>query len=185
MADQDQRVCIGKITSVHGIQGAVKIRAYTENPSNITKYGEITNADGSKVFDLKVRVVKQETVVATIKGVDTRNDAEILRGTKLYILRQNLPSLYAEEHFYVDELVGLDVYHAVSEALYGEVIGVYNYGASDIVEIRSADTGNEEMFVFTHDVVPEVNIEEGYIVIDPPDVEFVSDNDNDDQAGAL
>lgn len=173
-----KRVCIGKISGVHGIQGAVRIHVFTEDPADITAYGNVGNADGSQIYSIKVRSTKKDIAIATIKGVDTRDEAEKLRGTKLYVERENLPSLENEE-FYIEDMVGADVFRVGREGVYGEVIAVYNYGASDIIEVRVQRTEKEEMFVFTQDVVPEVNLDEGYIIVDPLEVMFVSDNDNE------
>ena len=50
--------------------------------------------------------------------------------------------------------------------LFGRVDGVFNFGAGDIVEVKLSKEKGKRMYPFSDNVVPEVNIEEGYIVID-------------------
>lgn len=170
-------VCVGVVTSAHGIRGAVNIKSYTENPSDISSYGPIYSEGGEKEYKIKILSVKKDRVIAIIDGLDTRNDAEKLKGLKLFVSRSALPDIDNDEEFYSEDLIGISaIFDDGTE--FGTVKAIHNYGACDILEIQLKDSDREELVAFTRELVPEVNIEEGYIVIDLPEIEFVSDNDN-------
>jgi 16S rRNA processing protein RimM len=171
-------ICVGMITSAHGIRGAVNIKSYTENPKDIASYGPVFNKEGERSYKLKVISVKKDNcIIAMIDGTDTRNDAEKLKGMKLYIPRGVLPEILEDDEFYSEDLLGLTAFFQDGKE-YGVVQAVHNYGSCDILEIRLKDSNKEELLAFTKEIVPEINLEEGYIIVDLPEVEFVGDNDN-------
>lgn len=160
MSNEDL-VCLGVITGAHGIKGEVKVKSFTEIPSDIAGYGELTDKTGSKVFSLKVTGKIKDDLRVKVKGIDDRNAAEAIRGTELYIPRSILPEL-DEEEFYFSDLIGLDVKDEDLNVI-GKVNGVYNFGAGDIIEVNIA--GKLEMLPFTKQYVPDISIKNGYIIV--------------------
>lgn len=135
MADAKQ-ILVGKIVAPQGIRGEVRVQSFAESPADFKKMLIQSNrfADGDFKF---VRVVPNSNVViAKIRGVDDRNAAEALRGTELFIVRDALPDLSADEYYQAD-LIGFDVVRN------GQKIGVVdcfqNYGAGDIIETDGGD----------------------------------------------
>jgi 16S rRNA processing protein RimM len=55
---------------------------------------------------------------------------------------------------------------------------VDNYGAGDVMEVDLKD-GGTEMFTMSREVVPEIDLENGRIVVNPP-VEIYADENHDD-----
>ena len=100
-----------------------------------------------------------------IKGIDDRNTAEGLIGSRLYAEREVLPPLENEDEFYQADLIGLEVRQNGSAQSAGRVAGIYNFGAGEILEIKVAATGKLEMIPFNRVYVPEVNIKDGYIIV--------------------
>ena len=158
------RICLGKITGAHGIRGEVKIKSFTENARAIDAYGPLENKDGSQTFVLKVTGRIKDDLRAKIKGCDDRNMAEALRGTELYVHRDALPEL-SQEEFYHTDLIGLDVKALPNLKVIGKVAAMYNFGANDIVEIKLNGSNKLEMLPFTKEYVPEIKINEGYIIV--------------------
>lgn len=156
------RICLGAIVGVHGIKGEVKVKSFTEIDSNLDKYGPLENEAGDRKFIIKVVGHSKELLRVKIKGVDDRNIAESLIGTGLYVNRDLLPEL-DEEEFYHTDLIGLKAKLGSQEV--GEVSGVYNFGAGDLVDIKLT-SGKSEILPFTKEYVPEINIKDGYIIID-------------------
>ena len=157
-----QPVLLGVITSPHGIKGELHIHTYTETPDNIVAYGPLMDSKGI-VYHLRlVRVKTPQTVVVRLDGVHTRDQAEHLRGTQLFVESSLLPSL-EEDVFYHKDLIGLFVIDEEGVAL-GVVSAIENFGAGDILEIDCADHTYASIS-FTREAVPEISIAERYVKI--------------------
>ncbi len=160
---EKNKVCLGAIVGVHGIRGEVKIKCFCDDEKHLTAYGALSNEQGDMSLDIKIVGHSKDLLRAKIKGVEDRTTAENYIGTGLYIERDKLPSL-DEEEFYHADLIGLDVRNNQGESL-GEVNAIYNFGAGDILEIKSKD-GVLEMLPFNKTFVPTINIKDGYIIVE-------------------
>ena len=158
-----RRVLLGEITSVHGIRGDVVIRSYTAEPSEIGSYGALEDESGQREFTLAVKRATDKGVIACVNGISDRTVAERLRGTKLYIARERLPDAGRNEYYHSD-LLGLAAVDPNGNSV-GSVIGIHNFGAGDIIEIRIEGTSHTEMLPFTHATVPTVDINAGRLVV--------------------
>ncbi|MCB9991607.1 MAG: 16S rRNA processing protein RimM [Rhodospirillales bacterium] len=101
--------------------------------------------------------------LAEIGGVNDRDAALELRGTKLWIDRERLPEIDDEDEFYLDDLIGLAVRTADGKDA-GKVIAVDNFGAGDLLEIKPL-AGDAYYLPFTKDNVPGVNLDKGIVTI--------------------
>ncbi len=104
-------------------------------------------------------------LVATLKGITTRDEAERLNGIELYIAREKLPATDEDEYYHAD-LIGLAAVNAADEPL-GRVIAIHNFGAGDIIEI-APPYGAAMLLPFTNAVVPTVDLAGGRVVIELP-----------------
>lgn len=183
MSEDAKRICLGAIVGVHGIRGEVKVKSFTEYAEDIDQYGDVEDEAGTRKFKIKVTGHSKELLRVKIKGVDDRNTAFALKGTGLYVSKDVLPVL-EEEEFYHTDLIGLEAKNENSEFI-GEVVGVYNFGAGDMLEIKTSETGKSEMLPFTKEYVPAVNIKDGYIIVSSL-LAFAEDDDEsseDDDEG--
>ena len=172
------RICLGKIVAAHGIRGEVKVKSFTSNLKDICAYGKLSNKDGTRVFDAHVVGFSKELLRVKIKGVDTRNMAEELRGTELYVSRDVLPDL-ERNTFYQTDLVGLKVFKKDSSKQIGQVVGVYNFGAGDILEIRLEGLKQTEMLPFNDEYVPVVDVKGGFIQVNSTTMVYMEDEDDE------
>lgn len=163
MSDEKERVCLGAIVGVHGIKGEVKVKSFTEYAEDIDQYGDVEDEAGFRKFKIKVIGHSKDLLRVKIKGVDDRDTAFALRGTGFYVDKDVLPELEGEE-FYHTDLIGLEAKDQDGQFI-GEVIGVYNFGAGDMLEIKTSETGKSEMLPFTLAYVPTVNIKDGFIIV--------------------
>lgn len=163
MVENAKRICLGAIVGVHGIKGEVKVKSFTEYAEDIDQYGDVEDEAGLRKFKIKVIGHSKELLRVKIKGIDDRDAAFALKGTGLYVNKDVLPELN-EEEFYHTDLIGLEARNENSEFI-GEVVGVYNFGAGDMLEIKTSETGKSEMLPFTSEYVPTVNIKDGYIIV--------------------
>lgn len=160
---KENKVCLGAIVGVHGIRGEVKIKSFSDDEKHLTAYGALSNADNTQKLELKLVGHSKDLLRAKIKGVEDRTTAEKYVGTGLYIERDKLPAL-AEEEYYHADLIGLEVKNSSHKVL-GKVNAMYNFGAGDILEVKTNE-GNLEMLPFNKNFVPTINIKDGYIIVE-------------------
>jgi 16S rRNA processing protein RimM len=159
------QVCVARIGAAHGVRGAVKLWTFTEDPLAVTRYGPLATRDGARCFEVTHAREGKGHLVATLKGVTTRNEAERLNGIELYIARDKLPAADDDEYYHAD-LIGLAAVTTADEPL-GKVIAIHNFGAGDIIEI-APPKGATMLLPFTNAVVPTVDIAGGRVVIELP-----------------
>ena len=158
-------VCVARIGAAHGVRGAVKLWTFTEDPLAVQSYGPLMTKDGARQFEIANVREANDHLVATFKGIATRNDAEKLNGIELYVPREKLPAIDNDEYYHAD-LIGLTAVNAADEPL-GRVVAIHNFGAGDIIEI-APPKGATMLLPFTNAVVPTVDIAGGRVVIDLP-----------------
>jgi len=163
-------ILVAQAAGAFGVQGDLRITAYTEDPAALLRYGELKREDGSPALTLTGGRVANGALIARAREVETREQAQALRGLRLYIERDSLPPP-EEDEFYLADLIGLAVRSPSGEPL-GQVKGVQNFGAGELLEITPADGSPTWWAPFTLAVVPEISLADGVIVVDrPPEVE--------------
>ncbi len=160
------QICIARIGAPHGVRGAVKLWTFTEDPLAVTAYGPLTTKDGARSFEVATAREAKGHLVATLKGIATREDAERLNGLELYIAREKLPATDENEYYHAD-LIGLAAVDAANQPL-GRVTAIHNFGAGDIIEIAPPG-GATLLLPFTNAVVPSVDLAAGRVVIELPE----------------
>jgi 16S rRNA processing protein RimM len=171
-------ICVARIGAAHGVRGAVRLWTFTEDPFAVTRYGPLSTRDGARHFEVTQAREAKDHLVATLKGVTTREEAERLNGLELYVAREKLPATENEEYYHTD-LIGLAAVTSTNEPL-GEVIAIHNFGAGDIIEIAPA-AGATIMLPFSNAVVPTVDLASGRVVIELPE-DIVVDDSNPAEA---
>jgi 16S rRNA processing protein RimM len=169
-------ICVARIGAAHGVRGAVKLWTFTEDPLAVRDYGPLMSKDGARQFEVTHVREAKDHLVATFKGVATREDAERLNGIELYIAREKLPETDEDEYYHAD-LIGLAAVNAADEPI-GRVLAIHNFGAGDIIEI-APPTGTTLLLPFTDAVVPEVDIAGGRVVIALPQEIEAEDTEED------
>ena len=159
-------ICVARIGAAHGVRGAVKLWTFTEDPFAVKEYGPLTTKDGARQFEVTHVREAKDHLVATLKGIATREDAERLNGIELYVAREKLPETDEDEYYHAD-LIGLAAVNALNEPL-GRVTAIHNFGAGDIIEI-APPKGATMLLPFTNAVVPTVDLKGGRVVIELPD----------------
>ncbi len=158
-------ICVARIGAAHGVRGAVKLWTFTEDPLAVQHYGPLVTKDGARRFEVTSAREAQGHLVATLKGIATREEAERLNGIELYVGRDQLPATGEDEYYHAD-LIGLAAVNAAGEPL-GRVIAIHNFGAGDIIEIVPPH-GATMLLPFTNAVVPSVDLAGGRVVVELP-----------------
>ncbi|WP_455374074.1 ribosome maturation factor RimM [Limibacillus halophilus] len=163
---QKPLVCLGVVAGAHGVRGLVKVKPFTEAPEGLAAYGPLRDESGSRSWPVTYKGEMKGTALLALEGVGDREAAQALRGTRLYVERDRLPPAEEEGEFYYADLVGLKA-ETPEGAPLGRVLAVQNYGAGDLLEVGE-DHKSSALYPFTPEVVPEVDLAGGRIVIAPP-----------------
>lgn len=163
--DPAGKVCIAQIGAPNGVRGDVRVKVFSDDPDSLVKYGALQTADGSRSFEALSARPQKTVYVVRFREITSRNDAESLNGTKLYIERDALPDL-EEEEFYHSDLIGLSA-QLEDGSEFGTVLMVHDFGAGELLDI-APKTGKSVLIPFTREAVPLVDIAGQRVVIVPP-----------------
>jgi 16S rRNA processing protein RimM len=158
-------VCLAKVVGAHGLRGALKLRCFTERPTDVAAYGPLYDERGERRLELEVLRAIPGGVVAATADVRDRSAAEALRGTLLFVPRPALPEPGPDE-FYHSDLEGLSVERSDGTRL-GRVRRLDNFGGGDLIEIAAHD-GSVLTLPFDSRTVPVVDLAHGRLVVEPP-----------------
>lgn len=148
------KICVGQIVNVHGIKGVVKIRPYLSQPMDIGTFGRLTDQNGNRIFEVKAISQKGDFVLASIKGITDRTQAEAVKGLMLYANREQLPA-QSEGEFYYCDLIGMQVLEDGQP--FGTVKAVQNFGAGDILDVQTIK-GRIFSFDFSKATFPRIDL---------------------------
>lgn len=154
----------GKIVGTHGIKGEVRIDPWCDSPEFLCAFKKLyLDENGETFIEVKSRPHKNITL-CKIKGIDTIEAAEKLRGKIIYINRNDIN--LEEGVNFVQDLIGLEVRDIDSGAVYGKITDVLRTGANDVYEITDS---RKKMYLVPviDEVVKEINVDEGFVLICP------------------
>ena len=163
----EDRVCVGAIAGAFGVRGEVRLKSFCALPGDIAAYGPLWSEDGARRFEVMVTGQVKNGLSARLSGVATKEQADALRGVRLYAPRDALPNLPDDEYYHAD-LIGLEVTDTGGTML-GRVKAVLNHGASDLLEVQGSGRTTTVLVPFTLEIVPTVDLAAGRIVADPPE----------------
>lgn len=127
-------------------------------------YGPVHAGPGGRPLELAIVRVDAKGIIARVRGLVDRDQAHVLRGTRLCVPRKALPAPEAETYYHHD-LIGLGA-ETPDGAPIGMIAAVHNHGAGDVLEIARASGGSVAV-AFTRDFVPVVDLAARRVVIDP------------------
>ena len=139
----EKKLLVGKINGFFGVHGWVKIFSYTAPRKNILEYQPWYFIDDGayKPIEMTTGREQSKTIVAHVKGIDSKDQAVQLIGKSLYIDKDQLPQLDDNEHYW-HELVGFRVINKD-----GIDLGVADYlvdtGSNNVLVIK----GNKEHWI--------------------------------------
>ncbi len=157
-----KRICIGKISSSHGVKGLVKIAPFCED-TNLLNGNLYTSETGDNTLNITIKNPIGKYILAQIEGVTSPEQAKLLK-CSLYASRKTLPEIADEDEFYIEDLTGLKVLNSDNDAI-GEIIAVQNYGAGDLLEIKPK-AGASYFVPFQNEYVANIDIDGKTIIIE-------------------
>jgi len=128
---------IGFFVGVHGIKGELKLKSYTQAPENIFLYDKLFIESFDHPIDLKFIRKNKQNIICKIENIETRDDAERLKGLKLFVTRDSLPKLKDDE-FYQSDLLGFQIYNLKRES-FGLIVSFNDFGGGLLAEAKNFD----------------------------------------------
>ena len=190
---------IGKIVAPQGLYGEVRVLPSSDFPERFLQPGrrwllEPGQSEPQPIELLGGRLIPSKGLyVVELGGIENREQAESLRGSKLFVSPSDRPHL-EENEFYLLDLIGLKVFNQLTEDAIGVVISLVPAG-NDLLEVElyssTSETATDSdksstdvpsrrkkrprkskpktvLIPFVEEIVPVVDLEKGQIEIIPP-----------------
>lgn len=158
---------VARIGKPHGLRGEVTVQLFTDAPEERFEPGAIFRVEPAAQGPLTVSSARwnKEILVLGFEEVPDRNAAELLRGAKLFIESDETADDDGDA-WYEHELVGLEA--RVGSDVVGRVTGLRTMTVQDLLIIERSD-GEEILVPFVEEIVPEVDVEAGFVLLTPPE----------------
>jgi 16S rRNA processing protein RimM len=176
---------IGTIVAPQGLEGELRVLSVSDFPERFQKRGirGIQETQGGEIREITLlrgrELPGKNVYVIKLEGVENREQAEALRGYKLWANKLEKPRLKADE-YHVSELVNLEVYHHLTGEKIGVVVDIL-WAGNDILAVQleanlasvkkkspSSDSGARALVPFVKEIVPLVDLKAARIEISPP-----------------
>lgn len=153
----------GKIVGTHGIKGMVRVQPWSDSGDFLTGFSRLYLENGEKELTVRKAQPHGNVVLISFDGVDSVEAAEALRNKTLYVNRNDVS--LPDGRYFIDDLIGADVYDADTDALLGKISDVSATGANDVWHIKS--NGKEYLIPVIDEVVISVDTDKSIAVIRP------------------
>jgi 16S rRNA processing protein RimM len=161
-------VVVGRIGRPHGVRGEVTVEVRTDDPDLRFVPGAVLRTDPADRGPVTIAGVHWHsgTLLLRLEGIDSREAAETVRNTELLVGVADLPEIEDPDSYYDHQLVGLTA-RLPDGGVLGE-IAVVRHEAQDLLVVRRAE-GPDVLIPFVSAIVPTVDLDGGYVVVDPPE----------------
>lgn len=153
----------GKVVNVHALKGEVKVIAWCDSAEFLCEFERLFLDKGDKELEIERARVLKNMAIIKFAGIDTIEQAEAMRNKILYIWREDVE--LEEGSYFVQDLLGIQVYDADNGTLYGEITDVMQTGANDVYAIKG--NGKEYLVPAIPDVIISTDIENNKMEIRP------------------
>ncbi|NVN92371.1 MAG: 16S rRNA processing protein RimM [Desulfuromonadales bacterium] len=166
MIDSETLIPVGKIIATHGIKGLLKVHSFSGNTESLQACGSVTlkSREGiQSTHELKSIATSGGKLLIGFKGLDDINQAQILVGSEICLLRNQLPAPEEDEYYWCD-LIGLKV-ATIEGVELGVIEDIFEAGSSDIYVVRSGE--REHLIPAIADVIRSVDLKNGRMLVSP------------------
>lgn len=174
----DDLMIAGIVGSARGLQGEVNVHVRTDNPAEVFQLGALLRTNSDVAPEVVISSVRShnERVLLCFEGFTSREEIEVLRGAHLLVEPHD-----EDGAWYEHDLVGLEVQDLTGATL-GQISGLRPSPAHDLLVVKTA--GGEVLVPFVEEIVPEVQVDQGRVVVDPPQGLFSDVSEQDDKTEA-
>lgn len=165
MSEQEELIKIGQITSPHGVKGEVRVYPLTDFPERFTRLRKVLLGPDARPVGIRCRGAVKNLIILQIEGVEDRDQADKLRLQYLQVPKSEVHPL-PEGHYYVFDLVGLDVVDPDGQPI-GKLVGVDSSSPAHDNYVVETAPRKRYMVPAVKTFVKEINLEKGHVVIQP------------------
>ena len=186
MAPPPSLIFVAQVGAAIGLKGQFRLISHMSDPLAVADFGPLFNSEGQPTLHINTVAPHKGSLIATAKGVSDRTQADRIKGLKLYLRRDQLPPADDEDEVYIADLIGLFA-HTPEGVEIGRIIGVDNFGAGDLLNLRP-QKGADFYVPFTKAAVPIVEVITPKIVIETqylpshPETDHTPEDDSDTKA---
>ncbi len=155
---------IGQIVNTFGIKGIVKVKPFTDDIKRFDnlKTVYIKKSNTQKEYEIEEVKYHKDMVLIKFKGVDTVEQAELLRNAYLTISRDSVEKL-EEGRYYIVDMLGLEVY-TDEQVLLGTLDDIFNTGSNDIYVVKDKQ-GKQILLPAIQDVIKQIDMENRKMIV--------------------
>lgn len=161
-----EEILIGKIVSVKGLKGEVRVNSYSDEDGFEGLETIILSRNSKEKAEYKIEKVGYQgaQVLLKLKGIDDRTLAEGLVGNDIFITEDELRIL-PDDTYYLRDLIGCDCFDVKENVLIGKITDVIQNSAQDIYEVELT-TGNKTYIPAVKEFVKNVDIDNKHVDFD-------------------
>ena len=152
----------GKITNTHGIRGEIRVQSWAKSPEELTQLQTLYIDE--KPYPVVGARVHKNMVLIKLKGIDSIDEAELLKNKILYAEKTDFH--LNEGEYFIEDLIGIEVFDIDTHISYGKICEVLQTGANDVYDILDCD-GTHRLIPAIRDCVIETDIKNQKMLIRP------------------
>ena len=162
------QLVVGRIGRPHGVRGELTVEVRTDSPELRFAPGSSLTTDPAAAGPLVIDDARWHSgrLLLAFAGVRDRNAAEALRNVLLVVDVPDDETPDDPEEFYDHQLVGLAAV-GPDGAVLGTVGDVLHLPSQELLAVRTVE-GREVLVPFVHEIVPEVDVAGGRVLVTPP-----------------
>ena len=156
----------GRICNAHGIRGLVKVEHWCDSAKVLASQKHVFLVKGGEYSEHKVisASVSGDLVLMSIEGISSREDAIAMKGTVIYLSREDIP--VPEGAMLVADMIGLPVKDALTGRVYGEIADVSEVPRGKLYTVRTEN--GDVLLPDVKEFVKKIDAEEGMLVTPIP-----------------
>jgi 16S rRNA processing protein RimM len=170
MVDKSDLLVVGVVAQAHGIQGWVKVKSFTQPETNIFNYSScyLDHQGSLQLVEIEQGRPQGKALALKLKGIDDRNQSELLKRAQLLVPAETLEIL-PDDEFYWHQLEGLQVRLALTQQFLGCVDYMLETGSNDVLVVKPSKDSiddKERLIPYRPEVVLSVDLASQWIDID-------------------
>ncbi len=154
---------VGQIVGTHGVRGTMRVKPWSDDSDFLSDFKRVYLDKGETELKVSFAKAHGNVTLLDIKGVDSIEKAEGLRGKVLMVNRDDIA--LPEGRYFVDELIGCVVTDADTGENLGTITDVSKTGANDVWHITRDNT--EYLVPAIPSVIVSVDVEKEAAVLRP------------------
>jgi 16S rRNA processing protein RimM len=170
MIDKSNLLVVGVVIQAHGIKGWVKVKSFTQPETNIFSYAScyLEHQGSINLVEIEQGRPQGKALALKIKGVDDRNQSELLKRAQLLVPVESFETL-PDDEFYWHQLEGLQVRLSSTQQILGCIDYLLETGSNDVIVVKPSDDSiddKERLIPYRPNVVLHVNLETQCVDVD-------------------